>query len=223
MPQNDFSGQIIIVTGANVGLGREAARHFVRLNAKKVILACRDTTKGEDARADITRSTGRDDVVEVWPLDLSSFDSVREFCRRAADLERVDVVVENAGVAVVSPSADLVEGYERTITVNVISTFLMALLLLPKLRRTALRFNTQPRLVVVSSEAHFMVGVASILPRPSPTGFSEVTDMDFHRQHSGRGRPTRSSTPSNPPRTPRIGMRSPSCSRSSSSASLPKP
>lgn len=172
-PKDDFSGQTIIVTGANVGLGLEAARHFARLGAARVIIASRSADKGAQAKADVERSllsagggaagpqgpAPQQGVVEVWPLDLGSFDSVRAFCRRAAALDRVDAVVENAGVAMVAPRATLAEGYECTITVNVISTFLMALLLLPTLRRTASRFNTQPRLVIVSSDAHFMVRV----------------------------------------------------------------
>lgn len=155
------------MTGSNIGLGLEAARHFVRLRAAKVILACRSVEKGEEAKADIVRSlTGGGsgsgsggNVIEVWPLDLSSYESVREFCARADRLDRLDVVVENASVAMVKPEGVMVEGYECTITVNVISTFLMALLLLPVLRRTAAKFNVQPRLVIVSSDAHFMVSV----------------------------------------------------------------
>lgn len=145
------------MTGANVGLGLEAARHFARLGAAKVILACRDTDKGERAKADIERSTSRSGIVEVWSLDLCSFESVKQFCRRADQLPRLDVVVENAAVAMIGPQAALAEGFESTITVNVISTFLMALLLLPTLKRTAAKFNVQPKLVIVSSDAHFMV------------------------------------------------------------------
>lgn len=156
-PAKQFSGKTVIVTGANVGLGLEAARHFARLGAAKVILACRDTEKGERAKADIERSTERSGTVEVWPLDLCSFESVKQFCRRADQLPRLDVVVENAAVAMVGPQGALAEGFESTITVNVVSTFLMALLLLPTLRRTATRFNVQPNLVIVSSDAHFVV------------------------------------------------------------------
>lgn len=157
-PKKEFTGKTVIVTGANVGLGLEAAQHFVRLNAAKVILACRDTEKGERAKADIERSTGkRSDIVEVWSLDLSSFESIKQFCRRADQLPRLDVVVENASVAFVGPKGTLAEGYERTITVNVVSTFLMALLLLPTLRRTATTFNVQPKVTIVSSDAHFVV------------------------------------------------------------------
>lgn len=165
-PKQDFTGQTIIVTGGNIGLGLEAARHFVRLNAAKVILACRSTERGEKAKADILRTvtTNRSSsVIEVWPVDLGSFESVREFCRQAEKLERLDAVVENASVAMVAPEGTLAEGYECTITVNVISTFLMALLLLPTLRRTAAKWNMQPRLTIVSSDAHFMVSLLKLL------------------------------------------------------------
>jgi retinol dehydrogenase-12 len=149
------------VTGANTGLGLEAARHFVRLNAFKVILGCRSVEKGEVAQKDIEESTKRTGVVEVWQLDLSSYESVKQFCSRANKLERLDVVTENAGLA--TPHYQEVEGMESTITVNVISTFLIALLLLPKLRADAIRFNILPRLTIVASDAHEQV--ASI---PSP-------------------------------------------------------
>ncbi|KAL1872356.1 hypothetical protein Daus18300_004326 [Diaporthe australafricana] len=167
-PSKQFTGKTVIVTGANVGLGLEAARHFVRLDAAKVILACRDTEKGERAKADIERSTARNGIVEVWPLDLCSFESVKQFCRRADQLQRLDVVVENAAVAMVGPRGALAEGFESTITVNVVSTFLMALLLLPTLRRAATGFNVQPNLVIVSSDAHF---VANFKERTSPKIF----------------------------------------------------
>jgi NAD(P)-dependent dehydrogenase (short-subunit alcohol dehydrogenase family) len=97
VPTADCSGKTIIVTGANVGLGKEAARHFVRLNATKVILACRTVSKGEAARADIEATTQRFGVVEVWPLDLEDYDSIRRLVNRAESLDRLDVVLENAG------------------------------------------------------------------------------------------------------------------------------
>ncbi|PBP21262.1 short chain dehydrogenase [Diplocarpon rosae] len=151
-PAADFTGQTIIVTGSNVGLGLEAARHFVRLGAVKVIIACRDQTKGEVAKRDIEESTKRLGVVEVWLVDLGSYESVKQFCTQVATLDRLDVLVENAGIAT-SYYAEL-EGMESTVTVNVISTFLMALLSLPKLRADALKYNFTPHLVIVSSEAH---------------------------------------------------------------------
>lgn len=156
-PEAEYRGKTVIVTGANVGLGREAARHFCRLGAARVILGCRDLDKGRAAGAEIEESTSRTGVVDVWQLDLGSFESVRAFCRRAdAELDRLDVVIENAGVAI-GTYVECDGRFESTIAVNVVSTFLMALLLLPVLRRSAARHNVEPRLVVVSSDAHLFV------------------------------------------------------------------
>lgn len=85
------------MTGSNVGLGLEAARHFVRLGAEKVILAVRSIEKGEDAKKNIEQSEKSSGVVEVWQLDLSSYESVKQFAKRADGLKRIDAVVENAG------------------------------------------------------------------------------------------------------------------------------
>ncbi len=153
-PTHDFTNQTIIVTGSNTGLGREAARHFARLNCAKLILAVRNTAAGEVARKDILSTTKRSqDVVEVWPLDLSSYESIRAFAEKAKrELKRVDVLMENAGVAL--SKFDLSEGHERTVMVNVIGTFYLALLMLPQLKASAQQFNNAPRITIVSSEVH---------------------------------------------------------------------
>ncbi len=152
-PERSFAGETVIVTGSNTGLGREAARHIVRLGVSKLIIAVRNTKAGEDAKKDIERTEKcNPSLVEVWALDLSSYDSVKAFADRASKLQRLDVLLENAGIA--ADKYSQAEGHERSITVNVISTFLLALLLLPKLKSTANQFNTSPRLTIVSSEVH---------------------------------------------------------------------
>lgn len=78
-PTKKFTGQTVIVTGSNVGLGLEAARHFVRLDAAKVIIAVRAISKGEEAARSIAESTGRPDIVDVWPIDLTNYGSVKAF------------------------------------------------------------------------------------------------------------------------------------------------
>lgn len=152
-PKESCDGQTIIVTGSNTGLGKEATRHFARLGAAKIIMAVRNTQAGEDAKTDIEATTGcGSSVIEVWSLDLSSYDSVKAFATRASTLQRIDVLLENAGIA--TNKVTLAEGHERTITVNVISTFLLALLMVPKLKQSAKEFKTTPRLTIVSSEVH---------------------------------------------------------------------
>jgi NAD(P)-dependent dehydrogenase (short-subunit alcohol dehydrogenase family) len=155
-PTKDFSGQTIIVTGSNTGLGLEAARHLSHLNATFIILAVRNQAKGEEAKRSILASTGRaESSIEVWILDMQSYDSIKSFCTRASKLPRLDAVLENAGI--MTKFFKMVAGYESTITTNVIGTFLLALGLLPKLKESAEVYNMQPRLSVVASDLHFIV------------------------------------------------------------------
>ena len=153
-PTASFAGQTVIVTGSNIGLGFEAVRHIVTLGAKKVIIAVRSAEKGETARATLEHDTKcAPGTIEVWPLDLASYDSTKRFAARAvAELDRLDVLLENAGMS--TQKFAMAEQDETTITTNVVSTFLLAALLAPKLRETAARFGTKPRLVIVSSEVH---------------------------------------------------------------------
>lgn len=120
-------------------------------------MAVRSIEKGEAAKKSIEQSTKCDpQVIEVWSLDLSSYDSVKAFAARASqDLSRIDVLLENAGVAMLR--WDWAEDNELTVTVNVVSTVLLGLLLLPKLRETASKFNTRPNLTFVVSDTHFFV------------------------------------------------------------------
>ena len=152
-PSKSFSGQTIIVTGANTGLGLEAARHFVRLDAAKVILAVRTPSKGEAAAASIEQSMGKSGVAEVWQLDLCSNDSIIRFAERVdKELDEVHVVVENAGVLYYD--FQTAEGDEMNIKVNVVSTLMLGLLLLPKLRSTALKTGKKTVLTFVASWMH---------------------------------------------------------------------
>ncbi|TVY45475.1 Short chain dehydrogenase [Lachnellula occidentalis] len=154
-PTTSCAGQTIIVTGSNSGLGKEAARHFARLGASKVILAVRNMKAGEAAKYDIENTTRCNAaVIEVWPLDLASYQSVKSFATRASDLPRLDILLENAGITTNNWEIIKGIGHERTIAINVISTFFLAILMLPKLKSSAKDFGIQPRLTIVSSEFH---------------------------------------------------------------------
>ena len=172
-PNADHSGQTVIVTGSNVGLGLEAARHLTRLNADKVILGVRNVEKGEKAKTSIEDTTQRKDVVEVWELDLSSYESTKQFARRAEGLKRLDAVIENAGIATDKYSVS--EDNESTITTNVVSTFLLALLLLPKLRESGSKFSFIPHIAIVSSEVH---GWTKFPERNSSNIFKTLNDKE---------------------------------------------
>lgn len=148
------SGGTYIVTGANTGLGFEAAKHLVALGAAKVIMGVRNVSAGETAKARIEAATGITNVADVWALDLASYDSVKAFAKRAlAELDRIDALIENAAVALAQRV--LAEGHIVPVTVNVLSTFLLGILLLPKMSESARRFGILPHLVVVTSGISF--------------------------------------------------------------------
>jgi NAD(P)-dependent dehydrogenase (short-subunit alcohol dehydrogenase family) len=148
-------GGTYIVTGSNTGLGFEAAKHFVKLTAAKVILAVRSPAKGEEAKSKIEAETGIKGVAEVWPLDMGSYDSIKEFASKVNKLERVDAIVENAGLALDQWSES--DGMETTLIVNVTGTMLLGALILPKLEESAKKFGIQPHLGIVGSGVAFTV------------------------------------------------------------------
>ena len=153
--ESQCAGRTYVVVGANTGLGFECAQHLVRLKAGKVILACRSTARGETAKATIEKNTGRSAPTEVWQVDLGSCESVKAFAKRLATLERVDAVIENAGIAMLEYQEK--EGLESTLTVNVVGIFLLAALVLPHLERSAGIHSTNPHLTIVGSEVGFDV------------------------------------------------------------------
>ncbi|KAL1970426.1 hypothetical protein VTN77DRAFT_5587 [Rasamsonia byssochlamydoides] len=162
-PNGDLRGQTIIVSGSNTGLGFEASRHLARLGVEKLIMAVRNLQKGEKARREILDSTGRDErSIEVWPLDMDSYDSVKSFAARAASLPRLDAVLANAGICTTIWS--VTEDNEKTITTNVVSTFLLCLLLLPKLRESGEKFGIAPRFVIVNSAVHYWAPLKELDP-----------------------------------------------------------
>ncbi|GAD95910.1 short-chain dehydrogenase, putative [Paecilomyces variotii No. 5] len=163
-PNTSFENQTIIVTGSNTGLGFEASRHLVRLGVRKLIMGVRNREKGEKAKREILNSTDRkDDCIEVWDLDMDSYDSVKKFAARAtASLDRLDGLLANAGMMTTEFRKS--EDNERTITVNVVSTFLLCLLLVPKLHESAEKFQINPRIVIPNSALHYMAPTKELDP-----------------------------------------------------------
>lgn len=155
-PTTSFKGQTIIVTGSNSGLGLESARHFIRLGASKLILAVRSAKKGDEAKNSIEASTGRQDAIEVWPLDMLDYGSIKDFVSRCDTLVRLDVVVANADI--LRNTYEQSEGVELTVKVNVIETFLIAVGLFPALRRSTATTGQTGRIVITSSVMHEEVG-----------------------------------------------------------------
>ena len=153
-PTNSFAGRRVLVTGANTGIGFEAAATLASLDADHVILAVRNVDKGMEARRKIEAQGRGKSTVHVWELDMGDYASVQKFAARVEkELPRLDVAVLNAGI---SPNDYIVgvEGWESTLQVNVMATALLGLLLLPKMRASAAVHNDLSHLVIVTSAAH---------------------------------------------------------------------
>jgi retinol dehydrogenase-12 len=133
----DLSGRVIIVTGANSGLGLEAARHFARMRPACLILAVRDLAKGREAADDIQGSTGCDSI-QLWQLDQASFQSVQAFCERAlGELPRLDILLLNAGIQR-EKWVETEDHLESTLQTNAVAPTMLALRLLPLLQQTGM-------------------------------------------------------------------------------------
>ncbi|KAJ7581544.1 hypothetical protein C8J56DRAFT_833656 [Mycena floridula] len=153
----DLTGKVICVTGANTGLGFEAAKHFARMNPQKLIMTVRDQEKGNKALKQLIEETNFHRA-EVWLLDLNSFSSVQQFADKAVkELDRLDFLVENAAMLPGKSREVTKDGWEVGLQVNNLSQELLVLLLVPKMLETAKRFSAVPRIVVVSSDVHFWI------------------------------------------------------------------
>jgi NAD(P)-dependent dehydrogenase (short-subunit alcohol dehydrogenase family) len=143
----DQHGRTALITGANSGIGLEAARALSQAGAH-VILASRNTEKAEAAAAEIRASNPRAEL-DVRKLDLASLASVRAFAD-GLDEERLDLLINNAGV-MVPPYTKTVDGFELQLATNHLGHFALTGLLLDKLLATP-----HSRVVTVSSTAHKM-------------------------------------------------------------------
>lgn len=151
----------------------------VRLNASRIILACRSLKKGEAAKIAILKETGCADRtnIEVWELDLANFASVLAFGERVRiELERLDAFIANAGVEV--QTFDTAEGLELQLTVNVVSCFLCAIAVLPKLQQTAQANNIDTTLTFCGSMYHIFGPDAELdIPEDADT-FETLSDIN---------------------------------------------
>ncbi|KAK0443239.1 hypothetical protein EV421DRAFT_1710192 [Armillaria borealis] len=150
----DLTGKTVVVIGANIGLGFEASKHFARMNPERLILACRNEEKGKDALLRLQEDTDYSKA-ELWIIDLANFGSVTAFADKCArELDRLDILVENAGMAPFG-RYDVVEGWETCLYTNNLGPGLLAIRLVPKMIGTARRFGVYPRIVVVASDVHY--------------------------------------------------------------------
>lgn len=143
----DQTGRVALVTGANSGIGLEAARVLAGSGAT-VLLACRSRPKAERALEEI-RGTDPKGMVSVLDLDLSSLETIRQTAERfSASHDRLDLLINNAGIMAV-PLARTADGFENQLGTNHLGHFALTGLLLRRLLSTV-----DSRVVTISSNGH---------------------------------------------------------------------
>ncbi len=145
-----MKNKTIIITGANKGIGKEAAKQIAKLGAK-VYMACRSLDSANQAKEEIIKETGNQNVF-VMHLDLADMKSVKSFADEFKQREnKLDVLINNAGLW--TKTKKLSEfGVEYTFTVNVLGHQLLTQLLLDELKNAA-----PSRIINVAS--HFAGGL----------------------------------------------------------------
>ena len=130
----DLTDRDVIITGGTDGMGAELAMLMAQSRAR-VVLGCRNVTKGNAVVQRIEFETGNENV-QAWRLEMDSFKSVRAFAKRYVDEGKdLHVLVNNAGTSKACTTTD--DGHEYGLQVNYLSHFLLTDLLLPTLKLSA--------------------------------------------------------------------------------------
>jgi retinol dehydrogenase 12 len=140
-----MQGKVCVVTGATSGIGKAAATALARLGAQ-VLLVGRDRDRTEAAATEIGSTSALPPAVEI--ADLASMEQVRALAGHLAALERIDVLINNAGL-VLGEHRVTPDGFEHVFAVNHLAPFLLTNLLVPKLTASA-----PARVITVTSDAH---------------------------------------------------------------------
>jgi NAD(P)-dependent dehydrogenase (short-subunit alcohol dehydrogenase family) len=144
----DLTGKIIVVTGANSGLGFECSKTLAEKGAT-VVMAVRNMEKGEKAQADILKEQPNASL-DLMELDLASLDSIHEFAADfKAKYDRLDVLLNNAGIMAI-PRRETADGFEMQLGVNHLGHFALTGLLLDVIVNTP-----NARIHNVTSTANF--------------------------------------------------------------------
>lgn len=149
----DLSGKVILITGANTGLGGASALSLAAHNPKTIYLTSRSLSKASSAASEILQ-TFPSAKIKLLELDLSSFDSVRKAAAKfSLEVERLDILMLNAGIMGV-PAGVTEEGYEIQFGTNYMGHALLTKLLLPVLEKTASEAGDDGGVRIVSMTSH---------------------------------------------------------------------
>ncbi|KAM7195575.1 retinol dehydrogenase [Naviculisporaceae sp. PSN 640] len=169
-PERDIpslAGKVILITGGAGDLGKQLAITYARHGPARIYIAdLPQEDHGEALIKSIRESASLAEdggvIIKFIDIDLASFESVRKAAARfKADVERLDLLILNAGVVLVKNELSE-SGYELTWAINFMGHALLTKLLLPTLLQTASQPESDVRIIVVSSEGHAIVSRGGI-------------------------------------------------------------
>lgn len=153
----DLSGKVVLVTGANTGLGYQTVLQIAQHNPSRIYLTARSKSKFDTAMAELQKVVpSAIDMIHFVQLDLASLASVKRAASEVlSSTSRLDILINNAGIMGAPPSLTT-DGYEAHFGTNHMGHALLTKLLMPVLLRTAEQPGSDVRIVNVSSGAYLM-------------------------------------------------------------------
>lgn len=164
-PVTSMQDRTVVITGANSGIGLETSVALAGAGAR-IVMGCRNATTAAAAVDEVRRRSDNDDI-ETRSLDLSDLDHVRRFAASLADLDRIDVLINNAGL-MLDERGESAQGHEATFATNHLGPFLLTSLLTEQL---------------VAAPTGRVVNVASLAHRMAPRGV-DWSDVERRRSYN---------------------------------------
>ncbi len=164
-PITSRDGRTVVITGANSGIGLETAAALASAGAR-IVMGCRNPVTAAAAVDEVRRRSGNE-AVETRPLDLADLEQVRRFADDLSDLDRIDVLINNAGL-MLDQRAESAQGHEMMFATNHLGPFLLTSLLTDQ---------------VVAAPHARIINVASVAHRLAPRGvdWNDIERRDrFH-------------------------------------------
>ena len=176
------AGKTAIVTGSNSGLGLDASRQLLTLGLSRLIIAVRSEEKGKCALEKL-QPANTSAKIDVWVIDMESYESIQAFTFKCkAELDRIDIVLLNAGISSKKFSKSKSTGHEKTVQVNHYGTALLATLLLPILADKSVDQEHPPHITVVNSLMAHLCKVPNKAANPFLASFDNTDILPYDEQ-----------------------------------------
>ena len=184
----DVSGLTAIVTGATSGIGLALCIQLLERNIGTLILAVRNTSKGEDLKSQLlssvesatnSSSKAKPPRIEVFRLEGEDYESINAFADEfISKFERLDILFANAGIGSIKKEVVAKTGHEKNMQVNYYANFLLILRLFPLLEATSTKTGNPSRVTITGSRMHRVSTVRKTAPPAGVSLLQHFNDLE---------------------------------------------